>query len=139
MPVFVYKAANPDHSVARGTIASDSPREARELLRDRGMQVLELQQQLRQAANQLAKLDPQEARKLRRQRNDVHAGSGQLIEDLRDNIDTFAGPFTYLTKRDFAQPADFLKSLDSPKMHSVVIFAASRLRMSALLGCFFGF
>lgn len=44
MPVFVYKAANPDQSIARGTIAGNSPLEARELLRDRGMQVLELDQ-----------------------------------------------------------------------------------------------
>ncbi len=45
MPVFAYKATAADTKVMRGTIASNSPREAREMLRQRGWQVLEIARQ----------------------------------------------------------------------------------------------
>lgn len=42
MPVFAYKALDPDASQRTGTIAADSPRQARDLLRERGLLVRDL-------------------------------------------------------------------------------------------------
>lgn len=42
MPVFEYKAAGPDRGIQKGTIDRDSPRHARQALRELGLQVLEI-------------------------------------------------------------------------------------------------
>jgi type II secretory pathway component PulF len=57
MAVFAYKAADGGAAIVRGTIAADSPRQARDQLRARGLVVQEIAPQI-QSAGRLASWSP---------------------------------------------------------------------------------
>lgn len=45
MPVFAYEARNNSNKTVKGTVASDSPRQARQILRERGLKIINICQQ----------------------------------------------------------------------------------------------
>lgn len=56
MPVYSYKARNLEQAVIAGTVASDSPRHARQLLRDQGLTILDIEEQQTEKPDLISKL-----------------------------------------------------------------------------------
>ncbi len=63
MPVFAYEARNEANRTVKGTVAGDSPRQARQMLRDQGLKIVSINQQEAKKPSRAGRLLPFSSRK----------------------------------------------------------------------------